>query len=172
MDCGCLYCRTCLECMVRARLNDTGFRLPQCCSEVLDWEVLQLMIDSDLAAAFDKKKTDFESVRPAPCANKTCAGSSALIAPEHHSADGATATCPVCGKSVCTACKQASHPGRECVPDAAMEQTLEVIREEEWQICPRCGGGFERDEGCSHMKWVYFTLIISMLLGRRTADFF
>jgi hypothetical protein len=130
------------------------------------------MIDPDLATAFDKKKTDFESVRPAYCADKTCAGSSALIGPEHHSADGATATCPVCGKSVRTACKQASHPGRECVADAAEEQALEVVREEEWQICPWCGGGFERDERCSHMKRVYVTLIISMLLGRRTADSF
>jgi hypothetical protein len=103
------------------------------------------MIDPDLAAAFDKKKTDFESVRPAYCADKTCAGSSALIGSEH-------ATCTMCGKIACTACKQASHPGRECVPDVAMEQTLEVVREEEWQICPWCGGGFERDEVCSHMK--------------------
>jgi hypothetical protein len=59
MDCGCPYCLTCLEGLVRVRLEDTGFRLPQCCGVVFEWEDLQLMIDPDLAAAFDKKKTDF-----------------------------------------------------------------------------------------------------------------
>jgi hypothetical protein len=148
-----IYCIKCLEGMVRAQLEDTGFRLPQYCGRVFEWEEeVQEAINPELAAAFDRKKTEFESTRPAYCADKTCPGSGALMRPEHHSAVDATATCPVCGKAVCTQCKQASHPGRECVADAAEEETLGLALEEGWQRCGRCGDLFERYEGCSHMK--------------------
>jgi hypothetical protein len=146
------YCISCLEGMVRVQLADTGFRLPQCCRTVFEWEQLQAAINPELAAAFDKKRREFESVRPTYCSDSACAGSSALIAPEHHSVGDETATCPVCSNAVCTKCKQGSHPGRECVADAAKEQTPGVVQEKGWQRCSWCGDGFERVDGCSHMK--------------------
>ena len=152
MECGCDYCIKCLEGMVRTRLADKGFRLPQCYGHVFEWEDLQQIIDPELAEAFDKKKTDFETTVSVYCADKKCPGSAALIAAEHQSAADETAACSVCRKKVCTKCKQSSHPDRECVADAAEEETLALAKDEGWQRCPRCGEVVEREDGCAHMK--------------------
>lgn len=154
MDCGCDYCVEYLEGMVRAQLKDTGFRLPQCCGRVFEWEEeLQELIDPKLAEAFEKKRLDFENTIPVYCADKTCPGSSALIASEHHSTDDEIATCPACGKVVCTKCKQGFHPYRKCVADAAEEKTLALAKGKKWQRCSRCGELIEREgDGCSDMK--------------------
>jgi hypothetical protein len=152
MDCGCDYCVEYLEGMVRAQLKDTGFRLPQCCGHIFEWDDIQQMISPELAAAFDKKKTDFEDTIPVYCTDKKCPGSAALIGADNQCTADETATCPICGKAVCTKCKQAAHPGRECVADAAEEETLALAKGEGWQRCPRCREVVEREEGCAHMK--------------------
>jgi hypothetical protein len=152
MLCDCHYCTECLEGMVRAQLGDTGFRLPQCCGHVFEWEELQEVISPELAAEFDKKRQDFEDTIPVYCPDKTCPGSAALIGAEHQSAADETATCPICDKVVCTKCKQDVHPDRECVADAAEEETLALSKKEGWQRCSRCGEMVDRELGCSHMK--------------------
>jgi hypothetical protein len=153
LPCSCSYCVPCIEGMVRTRLEDKGFRLPQCCGSICDWEDdLKWVVSPQLAAAFDKKKEEFENTIPVYCADKTCPGSAALIPAEHQSAADETATCPVCGKKVCTKCKQASHPGRECVADAAEEEILALGKGKAWQRCPRCGELVERKNGCAHIK--------------------
>jgi hypothetical protein len=152
MNCDCDYCVECLEGMVRARLEDKGFRLPQCCGHVFEWLELKEVISPELAEVFEKKKTAFENTIPVYCADKKCPDSAALIGADQQSTADKTATCPVCGNKVCTKCKQDFHPDHECVADPAEEETLALAKGQDWQRCSRCGLLVERDDGCSHMK--------------------
>lgn len=148
-----MYCIKCLEGMVRTQMKDTGFRLPQCCGQVFEWEEeLQEMINPELAEEFERKRVAFESIRPIYCSDSACPGSSALIVAGHHSVPNETATCPVCGKVVCTRCKQDSHPGRKRVAGAAEEATLALAKRKRWYRCSRCGDVVEREGGCALMK--------------------
>lgn len=121
-----------------------------CCSRVHFWTELRLLIDGNLASAFEAKMWEFERTVPVYCTDKKCPGSSALIGAEHQGANDNTAICPVCDRVVCTKCKQDSHDG-ECVPDVELEGVLELAREKEWQRCQRCGEMIELMDGCSHL---------------------
>jgi len=119
------YCFKGLGKMISIRLEEPGFRLPKCCGRIFEWEDMRRKVNGELAAAFDKKKEEFESIRPTYCTDRTCPGSSALIGAQHISPDDATATCPICKKVVCIDCKQDSHSGA-CVPDVTLEEVLKL----------------------------------------------
>jgi len=144
------YCIKCLEEIVRVRLEDTGFRLPQCCRSEFGWDDIRGVINSKLAAEFDQKKQDFETTTPTYCTDQPCSGSSALIGARHVSVTDATAICPICRKVICTKCKQDNHSGA-CAPDATLAEVLELAKKEGWKECPRCGEMIELEGGCSHM---------------------
>jgi len=66
--------------------------------------------------------------------------------------------CPRCHQSFCPRCL-CGHPGRTCAEHEAWRRANEagdrafeeLMREKQWQRCPRCGAPVERARGCNFM---------------------
>jgi len=146
--CEHLYCSNCLGRLVSNWYPAT--RPPMCCGQAFLWDDLKAGISEELAATVDNKREELESRDRTYCPEPTC---SAFIGADHIDTATATATCPTCGKAVCTECKAASHSG-ECVT-VTDESEIEVLAQactEGWQTCRNCQMLVVREGGCPHME--------------------
>jgi hypothetical protein len=63
-----------------------------------------------------------------------------------------TIICPTCAVTICTNCRQLTHPGIPC-PKTDLDPLL-AAQLEKWKIkrCPKCRAGVRRMFGCSHIE--------------------
>ena len=146
-DCGHVFCSICVVPFLDSSLNDGKFP-PRCCGHHAafpDVERLRSILPDDVRAKLDEGIEELRAEDRTYCSVPTC---SSFIKAAHIS--GNDATCPVCGKVTCVACKAATHTG-ECPDDPALQQTLEEAARQGWRRCGRCLTMIEISEGCNHM---------------------
>jgi hypothetical protein len=148
--CGHVYCRTCLRDLFEAAMMDESLFPPRCCRQHISPEENCILLTAELIQRFDKKKIEFTIINRTYCCMPTC---STFIEPQYISSD--IATCPDCSSKTCAICKGA-HEG-DCPNDVALQQILEVARENGWQRCYACRTLVELDHGCNHMRYVLAT---------------
>lgn len=108
------------------------------------------MLSDQLATRFDAKKEELDT-NPGSrtyCFRQKCQafiGANNIV--------NEVATCSSCNSSTCKTCKAALHEG-DCPKDEALQQTLELAREQEWSRCRECGRIVELVFGCHHMTYL------------------
>lgn len=90
------------------------------------------------------------------CMNPQCGGS------QPHDRDDPRMTCQYCNFATCAHHKRPWHEGQTCsefdLDDAQLERleeeeaTAKLLSKEETSICPKCGQGVTKTEGCDHMR--------------------
>lgn len=68
--------------------------------------------------------------------------------------------CPVCNRDFCPRCGSETHPGVTCqafkawrADNANVDQHFEeLMAQERWRRCPKCGAPSERESGCNFMQ--------------------
>ncbi|KAM3079643.1 hypothetical protein ACMFMG_006056 [Clarireedia jacksonii] len=142
--CGHVYCRPCLTDLFETAMTDESLFPPRCCRQPISPEENCVLLTADLIERFNKKKVEFETINRTYCCLPTC---STFIEARFISDD--VATCPNCSFKTCTICKKAHE--EECPNDTALQQILEVAKENGWQRCYACRTLVELDYGCNHM---------------------
>ena len=149
-DCGHAFCLTCVESFFRSSLKNGQFP-PTCCGHLAAFsEVARVrsILPQDLRAKLDDRLEEVNAVDRTYCSVPTC---SSFMKPAHIS--GNDATCPVCERVTCVACKAAAHAG-ECsdrAEDEATQQLLHTAMSQGWRRCGKCRSLIERIDGCNHM---------------------
>ncbi|KAI1754772.1 hypothetical protein F4782DRAFT_552698 [Xylaria castorea] len=139
------YCRECLDNLFRASMLDESLFPPRCCRQVIPVDANRLFLSSDLVQQFKKKSIELSTSNRIYCHQPTCS----TFIPPSTIKDG-VARCPECTIQTCITCKGATHEG-DCPADTALQQVLQVARQEQWQRCPKCSTMIELDTGCFHM---------------------
>lgn len=171
LTCNCLWCRACLNTNVRLSLNGQDRFPPKCCGDSdrgIDLVHAQVCLDDTVAARLASRWDELHDPDPTYCANPRC-GQFVPADDEDKRGRGTTQTrfryCSGCGEWVCTRCKRRSmhHPvhqeeeeeGRvvfgRC-PESVDEATRELLRQNDWRVCPKCYKVIERTDGCNTVK--------------------
>ncbi|KAF8891039.1 hypothetical protein BD779DRAFT_1437947, partial [Infundibulicybe gibba] len=148
--CGHFYCPDCVNNLVVASTRDESLFPLRCCREPIPMNLVQTFLSAKQLTLFLAKSREFGTLAsnriycPSPQCSKFL-GSSRLIF-------RTDITCS-CGTSVCTQCKQRSHPGDTCTENtAAGEVRLGALAKANgWQTCPQCHAVIELQQGCYHM---------------------
>ncbi|KAL4948364.1 hypothetical protein BDW69DRAFT_176625 [Aspergillus filifer] len=143
--CSHQYCRSCLEELFEAAINDESLFPPRCCRQPFVFNATRIFLKSDLVKRFEKKRIEFETPNRTYCYSPDC---SAFIHPSNIHDN--IATCPECLFTTCTFCKERAHTG-DCPNDTAMQQLLETAQENGWQRCYSCWRVVELQHGCNHI---------------------
>lgn len=155
--CGHDYCKDCLSNLFQLATTDETLFPPRCCRQEIPLQLVKLYLSSTLFRTFEKKSIEFKSSNRTYCCQPTC---SEFISSDDIS--GERATCTACGAHTCTICKNNAHVG-DCPKDAAIQQTVEIAREQGWQRCYRCRRLVELDMGCNHITYVLLCMRTGVL---------
>ncbi|KFY00532.1 hypothetical protein O988_03272 [Pseudogymnoascus sp. VKM F-3808] len=140
------YCRDCLQSLFKAAITDESLFPPRCCGQQIPLDKVRIFLTSELAQAFIEKKIEFETLNKTYCSVQTC---SAFI--DNSNISGNVGTCHECSSTTCTLCKAAAHNRDECPNDPALQQILDMVRENGWQRCNSCSSVVELNHGCYHI---------------------
>ncbi|KAM5432083.1 hypothetical protein MferCBS31731_007584 [Microsporum ferrugineum] len=148
VPCGHEYCRPCLGDLFKASMIDESLFPPRCCQQPIVLDIARIFLKSDLVHSYEKKKVEFETPNRTYCYSSRCL---AFIPPSFIEDD--VATCPDCGSTTCTTCKERAHTG-DCPNDTPTQQLLATAQENGWQRCYSCWRVVELNHGCNHMTLV------------------
>ncbi|KAJ7667395.1 hypothetical protein B0H17DRAFT_950316 [Mycena rosella] len=149
--CKHFYCRECLSNLANSCIGDESLFPLQCCRQLLPMEGRHgvfAQLEMCLQLSLRAKAAEFGTLAKDRlyCPSPTCStflGSTAARTED--------VACHRCRTRVCVRCKQASHPGRPCTDNAALEQVKALAREKHWQTCPGCSQIIDLQQGCFHM---------------------
>ncbi|KAK3116997.1 hypothetical protein LTR53_002079 [Teratosphaeriaceae sp. CCFEE 6253] len=131
--CNHVYCTDCLTQLFERSMAEETLFPPRCCMQAIllteAADVLQPAVAEEFAARF----VELSTANRTYCFEPTCA---TFIPPD--AIRGDIAVCPTCVRITCAMCKQASHAGRDCPRDEALQQLLETAQEEGWRRCGNC----------------------------------
>ncbi|KAK6353951.1 hypothetical protein TWF730_008371 [Orbilia blumenaviensis] len=151
LPCGHIYCNECLQRMAALAARNEASYPTQCCGLTVTFRLLSLVLpDDDLQRYLDAGR-EFSSERRLYCANTRCF----RFIPDDANSDprDGTARCGACGLNTCPQCRELRHRG-PCVRTRDMQRLRDLVRENGWQNCSRCGRAIERVDGCHHMTCV------------------
>ncbi|RYC63074.1 hypothetical protein CHU98_g3131 [Xylaria longipes] len=139
------YCRECLSDLFKTAMVDESYFPPRCCREDIPVDANRLFLSGDLVQQFKKKSIELSTANRIYCYQPSCS----TFIPPSTIKDG-VALCPECTVQTCITCKGASHKG-DCPADGALQQVLQIARQERWQRCPKCSTMVELNTGCFHI---------------------
>lgn len=149
--CSHYYCNGCLEQLHASAMRDETLYPPRCCRHPMPWEAVRSRLSDRLASNFETRKEELDTN---PTDRTYCSGPDCQVFIGPDAIVGDLATCPACNRNTCKTCKAAMHDG-DCPQDEALQQTLELAREEGWGRCGQCKRIVELTVGCFHMTYVY-----------------
>jgi hypothetical protein len=146
--CGHFYCRQCLRDLTEAAIRDEGLFPLRCCGQKFIVEQFLQHLPAQVASAFRTKSIEFNvpAGERVYCPTPTCSMFLGSV-----SWTRAQIVCPKCQISVCSACKNAAHPGEDCGESTSLLQLKALAKAEKWQTCPGCNAIVELNYGCYHM---------------------
>ncbi|PBP19053.1 IBR finger domain protein [Diplocarpon rosae] len=149
VPCSHEYCGSCLRDLFSAAMTDDTLFPPRCCREpITPIGHVRIYLSTNIVQRYEAKKIEFDTPNRTYCSNPLC---SSFIRAEHIAGD--QASCQLCRAVTCTICKVAAHRG-DCPEDTALQQVLEVAKDNEWQRCWSCHRVVELDTGCNHITFV------------------
>jgi len=147
LECAHDYCIDCTKTLFEDSLKDTSLFPPRCCKTEINLDRVQGLFTQEFLDAFALKKLEVSTLNPTYCIVPTCAQ---FIRPEY--IEGDIATCTVCDVKICTQCKGEAHPDTPyCPQDEAVQQLLQLSREQRWQQCFHCKQMIDLSFGCNHI---------------------
>lgn len=159
LACGCSYCGGCIERMFDQALEDGRYHhMPRCCTGPIPFELIRRRLSPSLAKAYAAKKVELESKDRTYCHKTACAK---FIAP--HSIHNGQAFCQRCSCKTCSICKAEWHFG-PCSA-GSLKEVLELAKQNGWKRCPGCRHMVELIEGCAHMVYVGFAILVPRVNG-------
>ncbi|KAG8941677.1 hypothetical protein FRC03_004218 [Tulasnella sp. 419] len=157
------FCIQCLNAYVRFELEklaqtrsviSIGCPDPHCRSSVwrVPEELARTFLSKDILESWNRQQR-LGSTKQVECPYQDCSNRFEVM-----NADGASlvVVCPRCfrkiritdAKPLPVALRNANNTDDEALENQAL---LELIKDNAWQICSRCGQGIEKASGCSHM---------------------
>lgn len=147
--CGHVYCRDCLQNLVKTAIADEAFFPPRCCRQPIPFGIIQTLLTSDLVLTYINKHVEFKTPNRTYCYVQTCStfiGSGNIV--------DNVGTCRECHSKTCTICKAAAHDRGECPKDPALQEILKMMGDNGWQRCKSCSSVVELKHGCNHITYV------------------
>ena len=144
--CQHVYCKLCLNELFRRGLEWSGSFPPSCCVPV-DLQTAHDFLEQDVMRRYDQVKEEFSSINPTYCGVKRCA-----VFLTGNVIHDNIATCGKCGSRTCVKCKNLMEDHSSGASDSPDPLVLcgikELVKAQEWSICPRCTQVIELIEGC------------------------
>ncbi|KAG6910456.1 hypothetical protein DXG01_010381 [Tephrocybe rancida] len=133
--CGHAYCGTCVSDLIKAAIRDESLYPPRCCAQPFPHAAVIPFISSKLLETYKMKRMELDvpAASRVFCPTPTC--STFLGSSEATQKD---IKCEKCGISVCSKCRQAAHPGNDCIENQSMVDLRKLAKSEKWQTCPGC----------------------------------
>lgn len=161
-------CLDCLEASIAAVIERGALHLLACpiCPSKLSSRNVEQYGSSQIYQRYKYLKEQSEIPgHYISCMNPNCGGS------QPHEADDPRMICRYCNFATCAHHRRPWHEGQKCsefdLDDAQLERleeeeaTAKLLAKEETSICPKCGQGVTKTEGCDHMsctcgeEWCY-----------------
>lgn len=139
--CGHFWDVVCLAELFRAATKDESLYPPRCCQRPFSVSQVKPHLDSELAAAFDRKSLEFSTADRVYCHRPTC---SSFLGPA--TSIPSSQECWQCWAQTCGRCKQPAHPSGPCPTDDT--SILALADEAGWKRCPECRHLVELTQGC------------------------
>ena len=152
VNCGCTYCRECLNSAVRAGLANKMSFPPKCHVEI-DVHSMGAFLDAEVLQQYNAVEEEFRSKQALYCSNTHCA----KFIPKQSidTAAGALVCCTCCGDKTCTKCRSAESVheagSKKCPDDLDLAKMKDLVTKRKWSRCPTCKNVVEKIEGCDHM---------------------
>ncbi|KAF2663814.1 hypothetical protein BT63DRAFT_444285 [Microthyrium microscopicum] len=145
--CGDHYCGDCLKELFLLATKDENYFPPRCCRQKVPIELITPVLSPEELKAFQSASIEFTTKNRLYCSNVGCG--KFLAPPTASGLD--VVTCDKCLSQTCIQCKKAEHTG-DCPEDEALQATLVLAAEMNWQRCNACKSMIELDTGCYHMR--------------------
>ena len=157
LNCGCVYCKECLNAHFRSGLANKASYPPVCCGPI-DIAAVQGFLDDENMLRYHNSSDEFAADRPIYCANQECAqefiGDGARVGIQDNRG---MMICPQCALETCATCRElrdahADNDGvLECPDSLELAEVKEMADQESWRRCPGCRHLVEKMDGCDHM---------------------
>ncbi|KAK3113654.1 hypothetical protein LTR53_008836, partial [Teratosphaeriaceae sp. CCFEE 6253] len=144
--CNHVYCTDCLSQLFERSMAEETLFPPRCCMQAILLTEAEDVLQPAVAEEFASRFVELSTAHRTYCFEPTCA---TFIPPD--AIRGDVAVCPTCVRITCAMRKQASHAGRDCPRDEALQQLLETAQEEGWRRCGNCSRVIELNYGCNHI---------------------
>lgn len=151
MSCQHVYCRDCVNTVVKTALIDEAMFPPRCCKQLFPINDMQRLLTPELNSQYGEKKIEFETSDRTYCSNPNC---STFLYPVNIVEKEKIGICPVCFIVTCTMCKGGEHIG-DCPEDSGILQVLDLAKKEGWKRCSKCNRVIELKYGCNHITYKY-----------------
>lgn len=153
-------CRDCLKRLFEGAMKEYSYP-PTCCYGGICYRMDQVecFFDDEFVERFRMKEEEFKIAGKdrVYCSWSGCAS---FIPPQRVDPDG-TATCEKCKRITCSKCKKMAHSLSETCPGAPDAEEIigleALVQRQGWKKCPTCETLIEKEEGCSHMTYVWST---------------
>jgi hypothetical protein len=149
MECGHSYCQACLVFLVQLAVDDISVWPEKCCNKITPKDTAKFLLPK-LQASYAARSIEWSVKDPTYCNDPKCA--CFIVEPPGKGAKRLVLTCPKCQKETCTHCKRASHQGG-CVKEELSDQLKQLMKDEEWQRCPKCERLVGLSDGCNHITY-------------------
>ncbi|TVY18927.1 hypothetical protein LARI1_G003739 [Lachnellula arida] len=106
MSCQHVYCRDCVNTVVKTALIDEAMFPPRCCKKPFQINDMQRLLTPELNSQYGEKKIEFETPDRTYCSNPNC---STFLYPVNIVEKEKIGICPVCFIVTCTMCKGGEH---------------------------------------------------------------
>lgn len=144
IDCGCVYCATCLNDHIMHGLSSRANYPARCCSEEgIDIGNTSSYLNFEVILRWSEVEAEYKERRPMYCQNKKC---SAHIPESRLGGENKFIGCNSCDTDTCKGCKQwrFDHGGEDvevCPEDIVSKEDRELADSEKWskfyiQHCP------------------------------------
>lgn len=145
LECGHLYCETCVNDLFHHATNDESLFPPRCCGLAIQASGTKWFLHPEVLEKFEQKVVEYTTKNRTYCHDTTCGE---FISPQ--SIEGEKAKCGKCGKETCTICKSPAHEN-DCPKDPAFESLMEVAQQHGYRSCYNCKRLVELNFGCNHI---------------------
>ncbi|KAL4935231.1 hypothetical protein BDV06DRAFT_133348, partial [Aspergillus oleicola] len=147
LSCEHRYCNGCLKTLFKVATEDKDFVQPQCCGKPIPLALIVAGISKSEIEKYKSAEVEFLTADRTYCSDTDCGR---FIASQHIKGD--RATCPKCGHSTCTKCKNDYHFRNDCPADPALQAALTLAKDKGWQRCYACRTVVELRCGCYHVS--------------------
>ncbi|CZT23738.1 uncharacterized protein RCC_09452 [Ramularia collo-cygni] len=150
LPCGDRYCGDCLKDFIMRPVREHDFTLlpARCCRLPVPQGVVATVLNEQEYQAYQSTEEEAATRDKTYCSSAECGQ---FVSPKYIVAD--TATCPRCRVGTCIICKNTGHEG-DCPADPALQATLALGNEHNWQRCFSCRAMVAIEWGCNHMRQV------------------
>ena len=149
VECGHVWCRSCLNQYFAQSFTDRDQFPPRCCrAEGFNLDVIGMHLEDEVLIHALDKWEEWTAKEPTYCSNMQCN----VFVPEHRVV-GQWAVCLSCKVKTCVECKQeeARHPTPDQHPEPEKdEENAKLAETEGWKYCPnkKCNKLVEKIDGC------------------------